>query len=1082
MKGPPSASEDFFFKFLGARESVFVACARVCVKGQDALFIIVTSSRQGVKPVSSVDAQAKAEIAIRVRGWRTWVYPGLAMHSWLGQVVEQRKGSSAFELLPVWEEVATGGLGSASHGSLPNLLAVARLHSSVQVLGSFGVRQDRRDESDLEFDSISEHRAENTRNSMVRTGAHDGGNRAGPVSGELLQSFGLNGYGHIGLALLRCSLEAMFFASDIDSTARINKNEYVLLREDTAQSRLEMHLSPKTGDEMVQIYRRGGLLQAGARAPGFIPGFRTAIGVRLTNKARQDAWHLSFRGRLGITRALGGAVFVPTDGPCLASEFRHVQTVADKLLPRIWADQDSISLDEFVGFPGAFLKEGKVNDLLEAQTLSIRDIVDTDDVHFSLDFVGPVGSEAVNAAPSSTFYIETGIEGVIGEEYQAAMEVVAAAMDIAQEESTREDVLDRYWLTNGAALEKLLGKGESQQADKICLLAKEEEEEEEEEEDSRGQGNIGQWICGLDSPAGCEQFEVFGDIHGQLRDLLLLFGHVALSAPSVDIQVFNGDWVDRGEHQLEVVTLLFALHVLYPQQVYLVRGNHEFRDMSENMGEHHCQQRMKKRWRVARAISRIPFLRSLGVAMMSLFSAEETEEQLPALLGRTLTRTLTTKAREEDPIQQATMKLCYAAAAGDCLKVKTLLSQNLDPNAADYSGKTPLHVACGINTAGAQEVVRILLEHGSAANVTDGLGQTPLDISSRAGNLAVWTVLEEHGAKPQRKELESRARESFWLLKPEEIVLKKQIGKTLKSAVHLANWKGTIVVVKCAKMHQSDMVSNMRKSQSMVFGGGVEKASPKRAEDAELEDDITEEMLHEIDLLGSLRHPDLVLFLGACLDPGHPIMFVTEFLEGGDLENYMLKMREKHQAASWSPPLWRMLEWSCAIGRGLAFLHGFRVPIVHRDLKPLNLLLTKNLDIKMTDFGISKMMTTVDSEHHSMTGGVGSYLYMAPEVVRYEEYNEKVDVYSYALIMYFISSGRRPFHHITQDPEVILRMYCQKKEPRPLISDCPKVLRGIIEQCWHVDKDDRPSAEEITNTLSEMAPARGASCESCSTM
>ena len=45
MKGPPSASEDFFFKFLGARESVFVACARVCVKGQDALFIIVTSSR-----------------------------------------------------------------------------------------------------------------------------------------------------------------------------------------------------------------------------------------------------------------------------------------------------------------------------------------------------------------------------------------------------------------------------------------------------------------------------------------------------------------------------------------------------------------------------------------------------------------------------------------------------------------------------------------------------------------------------------------------------------------------------------------------------------------------------------------------------------------------------------------------------------------------------------------------------------------------------------------------------------------------------------------------------------------------------
>eukprot|EP00913_Durusdinium_trenchii_P025381 g23827.t1 len=52
---------------------------------------------------------------------------------------------------------------------------------------------------------------------------------------------------------------------------------------------------------------------------------------------------------------------------------------------------------------------------------------------------------------------------------------------------------------------------------------------------------------------------------------------------------------------LEVVTLLFALHVVYPMQVYLVRGNHEFRDMSENMGDlgflFHCQSRMKKRWR-----------------------------------------------------------------------------------------------------------------------------------------------------------------------------------------------------------------------------------------------------------------------------------------------------------------------------------------------------------------------------------------------------------------------------------------------------------------------------------------------------
>ncbi|CAE7528503.1 shkE, partial [Symbiodinium pilosum] len=55
------------------------------------------------------------------------------------------------------------------------------------------------------------------------------------------------------------------------------------------------------------------------------------------------------------------------------------------------------------------------------------------------------------------------------------------------------------------------------------------------------------------------------------------------------------------------------------------------------------------------------------------------------------------------------------------------------------------------------------------------------------------------------------------------------------------------------------------------LGGGVQAASPKRAGDEEMEQEINEELLHEIELLASLRHPDLVLFLGACLDPKYPI-------------------------------------------------------------------------------------------------------------------------------------------------------------------------------------------------------------------
>lgn len=72
----------------------------------------------------------------------------------------------------------------------------------------------------------------------------------------------------------------------------------------------------------------------------------------------------------------------------------------------------------------------------------------------------------------------------------------------------------------------------------------------------------------------CVPAKVFGDIHGQLRDLLLLFHFYGRPCQDVSF-VFNGDFVDRGQHQLEVVALLFALKILFPDRIWLNRGNHE---------------------------------------------------------------------------------------------------------------------------------------------------------------------------------------------------------------------------------------------------------------------------------------------------------------------------------------------------------------------------------------------------------------------------------------------------------------------------------------------------------------------------
>ena len=141
--------------------------------------------------------------------------------------------------------------------------------------------------------------------------------------------------------------------------------------------------------------------------------------------------------------------------------------------------------------------------------------------------------------------------------------------------------------------------------------------------------------------------------------------------------------------------------------------------------------------------------------------------------------------------------------------------------------------------------------------------------------------------------------------------------------------------------------------------------------------------------------------------------------------------------------------------------------------KPLNLLLTKHLDVKVADLGISKVLEGRADRYgsecsgYSMTGGVGSWRYMAPEVVRHQPYNEKVDIFAFALIMYFVSSGQQPFCQ-WGDPEIILKEYLKGEEPRPHVSDCHVKVQGIIQAAWHVNWVQRPSAQDILGELMEL--------------
>jgi len=412
----------------------------------------------------------------------------------------------------------------------------------------------------------------------------------------------------------------------------------------------------------------------------------------------------------------------------------------------------------------------------------------------------------------------------------------------------------------------------------------------------------------------------------------------------------------------------------------------------------------------------------------------------------------------------AGMRMCCAAAADNAPIIRQLVAGGISINAADYDGRAALHVAALYGHCG---LARELLALRADVNCKDHFGSTALSAAVSHNQEEVAAVLLK--ARQDRGDGRLAATPTLtgqrdsglanWMIQEKEVQFGPVLSTTLKSAIHVAEWRGMKVVAKT--------LLTLRCSKDSLSSGedGIE----------------TKEVLHEIGLLSTMRHPDLVMFLGACIDNPQPF-FIMEFMEGGDLERHFMQ-KTRQLGRRYKPNIGRFLKWSSAVARALCFLHNCSAPVIHRDLKPLNLLLTKNSELKVTDFGISKLMwsrTDKGDRARRMSGGVGTWRYMAPEVVRAEQYTDRVDVYSFALIMWFMSSGLQPFEELFgTDAELVLKDYLRGNEPRPtfgshagLLSSSkatPGALRRLVENCWHRRAGARPSAHQCTQRLVEIA-------------
>ncbi|KAI4354376.1 hypothetical protein L6164_003243 [Bauhinia variegata] len=164
--------------------------------------------------------------------------------------------------------------------------------------------------------------------------------------------------------------------------------------------------------------------------------------------------------------------------------------------------------------------------------------------------------------------------------------------------------------------------------------------------------------------------------------------------------------------------------------------------------------------------------------------------------------------------------------------------------------------------------------------------------------------------------------------------------------------------------------------------------------------------INEVHLLSKIRHQNLVSFEGFCYESKHQIL-VYEYLPGGSLADHLYGTNSQKISLSWV----RRLKIAVDAAKGLDYLHNGSEPrIIHRDIKCSNILLDEEMNAKVCDFGLSKIVTREDATHVT-TVVKGTAGYLDPEYYSTQQLTEKSDVYSFGVVLLELICGREPLSH-----------------------------------------------------------------------
>uniref|UniRef100_A0A8C5CWQ0 receptor protein-tyrosine kinase n=1 Tax=Gadus morhua TaxID=8049 RepID=A0A8C5CWQ0_GADMO len=215
------------------------------------------------------------------------------------------------------------------------------------------------------------------------------------------------------------------------------------------------------------------------------------------------------------------------------------------------------------------------------------------------------------------------------------------------------------------------------------------------------------------------------------------------------------------------------------------------------------------------------------------------------------------------------------------------------------------------------------------------------------------------------------------------------------------------------------------------------------------------EIMDEAYVMASVDHPHVCRLLGICLTS--TAQLVTQLMHYGCLLDYV-KENKDHIGSQY------LLNWCVQIAKGMNYLEERH--LVHRDLAARNVLVKTPQHVKITDFGLAKLLNADEKEYHA-DGGKVPIKWMALESILNRTYTHQSDVWSYGVTVWeLMTFGTKPYDGI---PASDIAGVLEKGERLPQPPICTIDVYMIMVKCWMIDADSRPRFRELMSEFSKMA-------------